>query len=317
LKTVPKDKPFCFWFGSHDPHRPYQKGSGLAAGLKPDGVKVPPFWPDTPEVRSDILDYYAAAEKFDRDLGECLRLLKERGDMEDNGWPFPRAKANLYDAGTIQPLAVRWPGKVKPGIVIDAFVNLCDLAPTFLEVAGIKRPSYMVGQSWVPLLEGKKQKERDAVFVERERHANVRKGDLSYPARAIRTDSYLYIRNLRPDRWPAGEPEMYVAVGPFGDCDDGPTKHEIMDHRDDPKIARYFELSFAKRPAEELYDLKKDPWQMTNVVDRTEYADGKKQMRSRLDEWMKKTADPRFDHDDDSFDKYEYFGVAKKKAKGK
>ncbi len=316
LKTVPKGKPFCFWFGSHDPHRAYKKGSGVEAGLKPDGVQVPPFWPDTPATRSDILDYYAASERFDRDMGKYLELLEKYGFAQntivvasgDNGWPFPRAKANLYDAGTRQPLAVRWPGKVKPGMVIDAFVNLTDIAPTFLDVAGLKPPSNMTGQSWVPLLEGKSQPGRDAVFVERERHANVRKGDLSYPSRAVRNDSYLYIRNLRPHRWPGGDPEKYVAVGPYGDCDDGPTKHEIIDHKAEP----YFFLAFAKRPAEELYDLKNDPYEMTNVVERAEYADAHKQMRAKLDDWMRKTKDPRFDHDDDRFDKYEYFGNAPK-----
>jgi arylsulfatase A-like enzyme len=316
LKTT-KSKPFCFWFGCHRPHRPYKQGSGIEAGMKIEDVKVPPFWPDTPQVRSDILDYYANAQMFDSQLGEYLDLLEKNGLAQntivvvtgDNGWPFPRGKANLYDAGTRQPLAVRWPGKVKPGVVIDAFVNLYDVAPTFLDVAGIKVPSYMTGQSWVPLLEGKKQKGRDVVFVERERHANARKGDLSYPSRAVRNDSFLYIRNLRPDRWPGGDPEMWKAVGPFGDTDDGGTKHEIIDNRDEMKMEPFFKLAFAKRPAEELYDLKKDPNQLKNVADEAEYASAKKQMRKKLDDWMRKTADPRFDHDDDRFDTYKYFGT--------
>ncbi len=312
LKTVPKDKPFCFWFGSHYPHRPYKKGQGLAAGLKLEDVKVPPFWPDTKETRSDILDYYEASQQFDRQVGECLALLEKNGFAKntvivisgDNGWPFPRGKANLHDAGTRQPLAVRWPGVVKPGQTIDALVNLYDLAPTFVDIAGIQPFSFMTGQSWVPLLKGQPQTGRTYVYLERERHANCRKGDLSYPARAIRNDSYLYIQNLRPERWPAGDPEKYVAVGPYGDCDDGPTKHEIIDNHTEP----FFQLAFAKRPGEELYDLKKDPDQLTNVADRAEYAKAKKEMRVNLINWMSKTDDPRYDHDDDHWDKYEYFG---------
>ncbi|PYJ03758.1 MAG: heparan N-sulfatase, partial [Verrucomicrobia bacterium] len=101
---------------------------------------------------------------------------------------------------------------------IHDFVNLTDLAPTFLEAAGLKPLPEMTGQSWLGLLAGNKQSGRETVFVERERHANVRRGDLSYPARAVRTSDFLYIRNLRPDRWPAGDPEMWKAVGPFGDC---------------------------------------------------------------------------------------------------
>lgn len=313
LKKVPKGKPFCFWFGSHFPHRPYKKGQGLAAGLKLEDVKVPPYWPDTKETRSDILDYYEASQRFDRQVGDCLAALEKHGFASntvvvisgDNGWPFPRSKANLYNSGTHQPLAVRWPGVVKPGMAIDAFVNLYDIAPTFVDMAGIKPFSYMTGQSWVPLLKGKKQSGRTMVFVERERHANVRKGDLSYPARAARNESFLYIRNLRPNRWPAGDPEEWKAVGPFGDCDNGPTKEQMINERQEP----YFSLSFGKRPEEELYDLKKDPWEMTNVVDRAEYAQARKEMRAKLDAWMKATKDPRYSHDDDRFDTYPYFGT--------
>ena len=257
-------------------------------------------------------DYYEAAQSYDHQVGDCLASLQKHGFASntvvvvtgDNGWPFPRSKANLYDSGTHQPLAMRWPGVVKPGMKIDAYVNLYDIAPTFIDIANIHRFDYMTGQSWVPLLKGKSQADRTSVFLERERHANVRKGDLSYPARAVRNESYLYIRNLRPGRWPAGDPKMWKAVGPFGDCDDGPTKQEIIRDQQEP----YFTLSFGKRGEEELYDLKKDRWEMTNVVDRAEYAKARKEMRVTLDDWMKKTDDPRYSHDDDHWDKYPYFG---------
>src|SRR5689334_5304806 len=102
---LPKDKPFCFWFGSQDPHRPYEKGSGARSGMKAENVRVPAFLPDTPEVRSDILDYYYEVERFDRESGEILRLLENAKLLDntlvvitgDNGMPFPRAKANVYD----------------------------------------------------------------------------------------------------------------------------------------------------------------------------------------------------------------------------
>src|SRR6185436_20433148 len=101
--------------------------------------------------------------------------------------------------------------------VIESFVSLTDLAPTLLEGAGLVALDGITGRTLVPLLRGEPQSGRDRVFIERERHANVRQGDLSYPVRAIRTRDYLYIRNFRPDRWPAGDPQQYVAVGPFGD----------------------------------------------------------------------------------------------------
>ena len=104
---------------------------------------------------------------------------------------------------------MRWPGRAKAGLVSDAFVSLSDLAPTFLEAAGLTPPDSMSARSILGACGGRDVAQgRDTVFLERERHANVRKGDLSYPVRAVRTDDWLYIRNFRPDRWPAGDPEM-------------------------------------------------------------------------------------------------------------
>jgi len=322
LRQAPRDRPFCFWFGSHDPHRPYQRDAGLKAGMKPELVRVPPFWPDAEQVRRDVLDYYFEVQRFDRETGELLALLEQQGRLDntlivitgDNGWPFPRSKANLYDAGTRQPFAVRWPARVPGGRRLEDFVNLADLAPTFLEAAGLKPLPEMTGRSLLGLLTGReKPGRRNEVFLERERHANVRRGDLSYPIRALRTREFLYLRNFRPDRWPAGDPDLYHSVGPFGDCDDGPTKRFILARRDDPRFARYFELCFGKRPAEELYELRKDPHQTLNLAGRPEYAAVQRRLRRRLEEWMKQTGDPRAFSDDDRWDRYPYFGAPAKK----
>jgi N-sulfoglucosamine sulfohydrolase len=318
MEQRPADRPFCFWFGSQDPHRPYEKGSGLKAGLKLESVVVPPFLPDTPEVRSDLLDYYLEIQRFDREVGELLQKLETAGELDntlvvitsDNGMPFPRSKTNLYDAGARMPFAIRWPARVPAGQVIDAFVSHTDLAPTFLEAAGLQVPDSMTGGSLLPLMRGERVSGRDQVFLERERHANVRKGDLGYPMRAVRTRDFLYIRNLRPDRWPAGDPEQYVAVGPFGDIDNGPAKSVLLDGRDDAAIAKFFNLSTAKRPAEELYDLRRDPWQVENVANDPQHARRKKELRSALDRWMLETADPRAKSDEDPWDHYPYYGQA-------
>jgi len=318
LRTVPKGKPFCFWFGSHDPHRPYVKGSGEASGLKPEDVAVPPFMPDTPEVRGDILDYYYAVQRYDREVGEILKLLEDEGRLRntivvmtgDNGWPFPRAKANLYDAGTRQPLAVRWPARVRGGRSCDDLVCFTDLAPTFLEAGGLKVPEAVTGRSLMPQLVDGKPVGRTSLVFGRERHANVRKGDLGYPARAIRTKDWLYIRNLRPAAWPAGDPEKHVAVGPFGDCDDGPSKQVILGRRDGD-LAKYFRLAFDKRPAIELYDLRSDPWQLENVAAKNPGAAA--ELDRALLDYLKKTGDPRvagdtLTGDDARWDQYPYYG---------
>lgn len=313
---VPKDKPFCFWFGSRDPHRAYVKGSGVRSGMDPGKVVVPPDLPDTPEVRSDICDYYFAVERYDRDVGAILKVLEEAGRLDntivmmtgDNGWPFPHGKANLYDAGTRQPLAVHWPARGQGGRTVDAFISFTDFAPTFLEAAGLKPSPEMTGRSFLDILLGHPYLPRERVFVERERHANVRRGDLSYPSRAIRTKDFLYIRNFRPDRWPAGDPETYHSVGPFGDIDPGPSKEVLLSRRDDPKIRPFFVLACAKRPAEELFDLAKDPAQIHNVADQPAYAATKRKLRGELEDWLKATGDPRILHDDDRWDRFPYLG---------
>lgn len=321
LSKKSADQPFCFWFGSGDPHRPYERDSGAAAGLKAEKVSVPPFWPDSPEVRGDVLDYYAEVERWDRDVGAHLKRLEERGELSntvviltsDNGMPFPRCKANLYGMGTHMPLAMRWPGKIKAGIRVESFVNLHDLAPTILEMARLPVPNGIVGRSVLPLAMGaEKDGQRTVVFVERERHANARAGDLSYPARAVRTKDFLYIRNLRPERWPAGDPKMWKAVGEFGDCDAGVVKEFILARRDEPALNPFFNLCFAPRPAEELYDLRKDPGETNNLAGVTQLAATKKKLGFELDAWMQRTSDPRLNPADDRFEKAPYFGNAQR-----
>jgi arylsulfatase A-like enzyme len=327
MQRRPQGSPFCFWFGSTDPHRPYEAGTGAQNGLKTDGVRVPKFLPDTPIVRSDLLDYYFEVQRFDRDLGRIIEALERAGELEntiivvtsDNGMPFPRAKATVYDGGTRVPLAIRWPGVARAGSVIDSFVSLTDLAPTFVEAAGLTFPpsTALTGRTLGPLLRGESQPGRDRVFLERERHANVRRGDLSYPVRAIRTGDYLYIRNFRPDRWPAGDPEQYVAVGPFGDIDGGPSKSLLLDRRADAAIAPFFSLATAKRAAEELYDLKRDPDQVENVAGRPAHRAAQQRLRADLDRWLRETGDPRAAADDDRWDRFPYYGQPAKPADGR
>lgn len=305
-------QPFCYWFGSQDPHRTYEAGTGKAAGMNPSEVRVPAYWPDTPEVRDDILDYYYEVQRFDREVGELLKKLEAIGELEntlvvvssDNGMPFPRAKANAYDAGTNLPLVIYWKGKIAPQQT-NVFMSFVDFAPTFLETADLPVPKEMTGKSLWPLLKKETQNHRNEVFLERERHANVRRGDQSYPIRAIRTREYLYVRNLEPTRWPAGDPQLYFAVGPFGDVDPGPTKDVILS--DTVKYAQYYQLVFAKRPAEELYDLMNDPEQINNLAASGKYQGIKKKMAARLAQWQKETADPRA-AGKRPFETYPYYG---------
>jgi uncharacterized sulfatase len=295
---VPPGKPFCFWFGSQDPHRPYERCAGVKSGQRIEDVKVPPFLPDSPAVRSDILDYYFEIERFDRDVGAMLKLFDDAGQLDntlvvvtsDNGFPFPRGKATCYEAGTRMPLAIRWPARVKSNRVVEDCVSLTDLTPTFLEAAGLKPPPEMTGHSLLSLLtserSGQVDPARDKVFFGRERHANVRAGDLSYPIRAIRTADFLHLRNFEPDRWPAGDPPLYGNVDEHLSIDGSPSKQAVIEHGDKPEVKRLFDLTFGKRPAEELYDLSKDPWQMINVAVDAQYFDRKTKLRAEVDRYL-------------------------------
>jgi len=313
LKARHAGQPFCFWFGSHDPHVPWNRGQERKAQMNPARVKVPAHLPDRAVVRDDILNYYCEVQQFDFECGEILAALEALGELDntlivmtsDNGWQIPRGLGNCYDLGVRTPLAMRYPRRIKAGQVRDDYVSFGDLAPTFLEAAGLPVPGVMTTTSLFSA------QRRTSMFLERERHANVRKGDLSYPVRGLRTPDYLYLRNFEPDRWPAGDPEFYWAVGPYGDVDDSPSKQMLMNDKPQP----YFDLCLGKRPAEELYVVTTDPDQIHNVASQPEFAKVKAELAARVAGWMKSTGDPRSaDPHTDFWDRAPYSGAKFKGA---
>jgi N-sulfoglucosamine sulfohydrolase len=310
-------QPFCFWFGTSDPHRGYAKGSGVESGIDLSKVQVPSFFPDTAEVRSDIADYYFEVQRWDRDVMSALQLLEEKGELEntivvmtgDHGMPFPRCKGNLYDWGARVPLAIRWGNKITPNRKVTNLVSFTDLAPTFLEAAGIEVPQQMSGESVLSVLlaksQGRVNADRSFVVFGRERHTPAQKKPSAqgYPARAIRTDDWLLILNLEPERWPAGVPEGSThPMGSFSDCDNGPTKSVIMSMKNDDA----YRLCFAKRPAVELYDCKKDPDQIVNLAKDPAHAATVEMLQNQLIEYLVKTQDPRFTDLPVRFEEYPY-----------
>ena len=319
-------RPFFFWLGNTDTAT---KGGRLPyleeakASLDVSKLVVPPDLPDCPEVRDDLLNYYGGVMRLDREAADAIAALEKAGELEntvviytsDNGWQMPRGLANCYDAGSRVPLAIRWGGRLQAGRRVDAFVNVADLGPTFLELAGLVPPSVMTMRSIKALLLGQPDPApRDAVFIERERHANVRHDNLSYPVRAVRTRDFLYLRNLRPDRWPAGDPDVLFIHGrPFGDVDTTRVKDFLLAHQKDPAYAPHIARIFGKRPAEELYDLRKDPHQLTNVASQSEYAAALRELRGRVDGWMRGTGDPRVDPTYDGWDRFPYLGKASRR----
>ena len=328
LKSWNKEKPFCFWLGASDPHRPYKKGTGVASGMDLSKIKLFEHYPDSETVRSDVADYYFEVQRFDSDIASFVAKLKEIGELDntiivvtgDHGMPFPRCKGNLYDSGARVPLAIQWPkGIQKPGRVIDDFVSTTDLAPTFLDLAGVKIPEAITGRSlgniFASTQDGQVDPQRGQVFTGKERHtmAQERPDTGGTPMRAIRTHDYLLIHNYRIDRWPAGTPnyEKAMMTGAWlADCDNGPAKTYIVENQDkDAAHQRAYDLCFGKRPAFELYDVNRDSGQVHNLAGNLKYADTLKKLLANLEAELKATKDPRaFGKGDETFDPIPYLG---------
>jgi uncharacterized sulfatase len=314
LKERPPGAPFCFWYGGHEAHRAYEKGVGRKHGKKLADATVPPYFPDDEVVRSDLLDYAYEIEWFDTHLGRMLKHLEDQGELDntlvvvtaDNGMPFPRVKGQIYDDDFHLPLAIRWPGRIPGGRTVDDLVSFTDFAPTFLEAAGLKPLAAMTGRSFLDVLvsgkSGRVDPTRDHVLVGKERHDLGRPHDVGYPVRAIRTERYLYARNFKPERWPAGDPETG-----YRNIDASPTKSHILDLKEQGQD-RYWQLAMGKRPLEELYDLREDPRCLTNLADKPGLAAIKKRLWEQLAKELREQKDPRILGHGEVFDTYPYVG---------
>ncbi|MBY0507165.1 MAG: sulfatase [Bryobacteraceae bacterium] len=304
LDEKPSGQPFCFWLGSKEPHRIYDEGSGMRLGKKLVDAQVPEWLPDVEAVRSDLLDYYLEIEWYDQQLARTLKLLEDRGLLEDtlivatsdNGMPFPRAKVSLYDGGVHMPLAMRWGRNIRPGTVIDSLVSHVDFAPTFLEAAGVPAPTGIAGRSLLPLLRG--EPGLDHVFAAMERHTMCRPNGGTYPMRSLRTKEFLYIRNFAPDRWPTGGDFLSSNNTRHGDIDGAPSKDALFDPATVRRFPQQVNLCLGKRPPEELYELASDPGQVRNIAGESRYAPTLAELRGRLESYLRQTGDPRMDGQD-------------------
>lgn len=314
LKGREAGKPFFYWFGSANPHRPYKADSGLAAGKKPaDVTHVPAYWPDNDLVRRDMLDYAIEVEAYDNEVGQLITALEASGEAKntlvivtsDHGMPFPRVKGHTYEEAHHIPLIARWPeGIAKPGRRVPDLVSFIDLAPTMLELFGVDGAaagmSPVTGRSFTDLLRGEPKVERDFLVIGRERNdVLTRAGSpagLGYPARALRVGDMLYIHNFAPDRWPCGDPGSG-----FRDTDASPTKALAESLGE---ASPFWQHAFGKRPQEQLFDVTKDPDCVNNLAAEPAQAARVQAMREKLMAELKRQNDPRVLGQGDVFDQY-------------
>jgi N-sulfoglucosamine sulfohydrolase len=253
----------------------------------PDEITVPGFLPDLPDVRKEMAQYYSSAHRCDETVGEILRALKESGLEEttlvmfvsDNGISMPFAKSNCYLTSTRTPWIVRWPGKVKPGLVnTDDFISGIDFMPTILEAVGLPAPTGLDGRSFMPLLTGGVQPGRDRVFT----CYNDTSGRRHYPMRCLQTKRFGYLYNA----WSDGTTRYQTE--PMG----GLTFKAMQQAAKDQKpVADRVEMLLHRVP-EEFYDLTADPDALHNLITDSKFRGQIARMRNEMLLWMERTQDP-------------------------
>ncbi|MEI8098621.1 MAG: sulfatase [Sediminibacterium sp.] len=315
LNKNDSSKPFCFWLGTHEAHRFFEKDSHKKENKDISKIVVQESLPDNELVRGDLADYGVEVEYHDKQIGKTLAELAKRGLLEntiiiatsDQGMAFPHIKGQIYDEDFHEAFVVRWGDKIKPGRVVTDFINFPDVAPTIMEAAGLKPHQQMTGKSFLNVLLSDKSglidKSRTYSIVGRERHDMGRiDGDqiaVGYPVRAIRTDKFLYAHNYKTNRWPAGDPEYG-----YNNCDPSPTKTYVTNLKENDPDYKYYLLSFGKRPSDELFDVVNDPDCVRNLASNPKYATIIKNLKAQMDQVLLKQKDPRALGMGDIFDYY-------------
>ncbi|MFH1743381.1 MAG: sulfatase-like hydrolase/transferase [bacterium] len=244
----------------------------------PDQAKVPPYYPNTPVTRTDWARYYDLITALDYQVADFLHQLEEDGLSDntivfffgDHGRGLPRAKRWIYDSGIRIPLLIRWPGKIEPGIVCDQLVSFVDFAPTLLLLAGVEIPSYMQGRAF---LGEQAASPREYIYAARDRM------DETYDIiRCVRDKEYKYIRNFHP-----GKPyAQYIHY-----MEQMPTMQEMRLLNSQGKLEGPEKLYFLpEKPVEELYDVTKDPHEINNLAQLSEYKSVLERMRNELKRWL-------------------------------
>ena len=285
-------QPFCLFCCSQNAHPPWR--SGDASKIDRDAVKLPPVIHDNPPTRKTFVGYLAEVAELDREVGQILQLLKETGQVDntlvmfssEQGWDFGFGKWTNWDIGLHTALIARWPGHIKPGTESDALVQITDVVPTFIAGAGGDPASCKLdGVSFLPVLTGQSKKHREYVYG---LHNNWPEGN-PYPIRSIRDDEFHYLMNLKHKESYHEKHLMNEALAKRYDLQWWKAMSDAAEQGD--KSAKKLMDKFHHRPAEELYRVDEDPYEMDNLAGEAKYSKAKKRLRTELERWMKEQKD--------------------------
>lgn len=278
------EQPWCLVVASNQPHTPWNRGD--SSSYPPEKLTVPPYLVDTKELREGLSKYYAEISYMDQQVGQVLGILRELKQEEntliiwlsEQGSQLPFGKWTCYDMGIHSAAVVRWPGKIRAGVESEALVSYVDIVPTFLEMAGGEPEAESLdGRSFLPVLLGQAQSHHESVFAINTTRG-IYHGSEAYGIRAVTDGDWLFIRNLHPQA----------------------KFQNMVTHRDpifaswktvDSDFARSRVERYVKRPAVELFNLKKDPWCLENLAGSPRLAKRKRELSRSLSAWMKEQGD--------------------------
>ncbi len=299
--TSDKHQPFCLVYTSHSPHLPWSAGDSTA--YDPAALTLTPDMIDTPQLRAALCKYYAEITAFDGEVGAVLAAIKSAGVdantmficTSEQGPPFLHGKWTCYEGGLHVGFVVRWPARVRAGSVARAMVQYVDVAPTLVQAAGGDPKKIDTGRrgapdggrgfdgrSFLAVLEGKTDTHNEYVYGVHTTRGII-DGSECYPIRSIRSETHKYIRNLN-------HKTAFRNILQRASSADSYWVSWVEKARTDPAAAKLVGL-YVNRPAEELYDLTKDPYELNNLADDPGAAKVKADLRKRLDAWMVQQGD--------------------------
>lgn len=283
LRQRPQDKPFFMFAASLDPHRPYKQGT-YEKTYEPSEVVIPPYLPDSPEMREDMADYYDEVTRFDTHIGEVLEVLREEKELDntiiivmtDNGRPFAQCKTRVNVQGVKSPFIVFHPNLVQKGSATKSLASAVDIAPTLLEIAGVRLSPGLQGISLLPILKNKDIEVRKYAFAEHNWHA------FKAYERAVITKDLLYIKNWLP----------HLSNPVVGDAMRTSAYALMLEDFEKGKLAEVYQDCFiAPRSGEELYEIKKDIHCLKNVAGKKNMQEDLSRLRLILEIWQESVGD--------------------------